>query len=93
MKLNGLFHPLFFENEIFHSGETLNRTIHAFRWLRGSAGALGEGGASGAHFGWAEVERRFHAGRRLWQAVQWDRLVFENDWNQSDIAADSCSIC
>src|SRR5256885_11415965 len=96
MKVNGLFHSLFFKNEIFHSGKTLNQTIHAFRWVRGNAGARGEwreGEASGAHLGGAEVERRLHAGRRLWQAVPWDRLVFENDWNQSEIAADSCSIC
>ncbi len=79
MKVNGIFHSLFFKNEIFHSGETLNQTIHAFRWLWGSAGEWGEGRASGAHFGWAEVGRRLHAGRRLWQAVPWDRLIFEND--------------
>src|SRR5256885_13928747 len=70
MKVNGLFHSLFFKNEIFHSGKTLNQTIHAFRWVRGNAGARGEwreGEASGAHLGGAEVERRLHAGRRLWQ--------------------------
>jgi ATP-binding cassette subfamily F protein 3 len=33
----------------------------------------------------------------LWQAVPWDRLIFENDWKQSkkksEIAADSSSVC
>src|SRR2546427_4957525 len=82
MKVNGLFHSLFFKNEIFHSGKTLNQTIHAFRWVRGNAGARGEwreGEASGAHLGGAEVERRLHAGRRLWQGGPSGRPGFGHD--------------
>src|SRR5256885_3525842 len=95
MKVNGLFHSLFFKNEIFHSGKTLNQTIHAFRWVRGNAGARGEwreGEASGAHLGGAEVERRLHAGRRLWQGGPWGPPGFEKDWEQSGNAAGSRSL-